>query len=312
MEILISNVSVQTQTLSPSLGISVKVTYNSNFEAPLTISGKLKVGEKYIALVHEYHFSNNEKIELKILNNTQKPLYKNNEPSSYYVNLLANLTPEAIDYMEKVREKKTDKSIQLNFEFFIKALNSSSHVNSHDNSLSVQISISNHNLYKDIEQSDWVRNFSPQLGIGNFLLLELRMPEKKSVHGEWANLYERLCQRLTEIEDAIKNGDWQKALDRSRQFYENLKIGDGKDGHKRFEAELKKLFIKDQHSEEGFKNFLDAIWQLFEYNSKFIHDKDKKGELKPMPLTTKEDAYFAYTLGVALLNVIGKKLNNQD
>ena len=90
-----------------------------------------------------------------------------------------------------------------------------------------------------------------------------------------------------------------------------MKIGDKKDGNKKFEEELTKLFTEEQHSQEGIQNLIDGIWKFFEYNSKFIHDRDKKGNLNSIPIATKEDAYFIYALGVGLLNVIGKKLSKK-
>mgnify|MGYP000055963766 CR=1 FL=1 len=32
-------------------------------------------------------------------------------------------------------------------------------------------------VFHTVNQSDWIRDFAPKLGIGNFLILELKLPE---------------------------------------------------------------------------------------------------------------------------------------
>jgi len=96
-----------------------------------------------------------------------------------------------------------------------------------------------------------------------------------------------------------------------RKFYENIKIGDNKPGHKDFKVEFDKILKHDQHGNEGIKNFYDALWQLFEFVSKYIHEKDKQGYLNSLPTPHKEDAYLAYSLAVGLLNFVGNKVNRQ-
>lgn len=80
-------------------------------------------------------------------------------------------------------------------------------------------------------------------------------------------------------------------------------------GHKQFKQELTKLLKDDQHGEEGIKNLYNSIWQLFEFFSKYIHAKDKQGNLSTLPMPLKEDAYLGYSLAMGFLNFIGRKLN---
>jgi hypothetical protein len=67
--------------------------------------------------------------------------------------------------------------------------------------------------------------------------------------------------------------------------------------------------MADQHSEVGFQHLLNSIYNLFEFISKYIHDKDQQQQLNPTPIPLKEDAYFAFALSVGLLNIIGKKIS---
>jgi len=163
----------------------------------------------------------------------------------------------------------------------------------------------------EIKQSDWIKNYTAHLGIGNFLLLELEIPEKEKVPEAWIELYERVYFRLNDMKHSIQHGDWQKTLEiAARQFFEDLKFDERFKKHREFKNELRDLFFQDQHSEQGFHEFYSGILNFFNYTSKFIHDRSNKtGELNKRPIPTKEDAYFVYALGIGLLNIIGKKLN---
>ena len=111
------------------------------------------------------------------------------------------------------------------------------------------------------------------------------------------------------MESCMRKGDWHKTMFYARLFYERIKIGDNKPAHKKFREEFDKLLKKDQHNDEGIQNIYDALWQLFEFISKYTHVEDKQGNSKPIPVTSKEDAYFAYSLALGLLNFISKKIS---
>ncbi|MES2395495.1 MAG: hypothetical protein V4549_05810 [Bacteroidota bacterium] len=311
MEFQITTVEVDTKSITPTLLITAKIDYYSLLEAPLSISGKLNAGDgKTVALIHEVHASNDDRIDIGILSIADKQIVESKGTrDKYTVNLSSELSPKAIEHIELWREKDPEKAVRFNFEMVVKALEIHPEGNKPTR---LRVKISRENGYFVIKQSDWVRRYSPLLGIGNFILLELEIPNKYEVSAEWAQLYDRLFKRLNEIEEGIRQGDWQKAMDRSRQFFEAIKIGDGKAGHKEFEEALKQLFVKDHHSQDGIQNLLNSIWQFFEYNSKFIHDKDKKGNLTQIPIATKEDSYLAYSFGVGLLNIIGKKIKSSN
>jgi len=152
------------------------------------------------------------------------------------------------------------------------------------------------------------------LGIGKFLLLELNVPEIKKLNdSNWKDLYERLILRITQTEEYIKKGEWDAALKPIRHFYDNLKFLDSKPNQKQFKGELKELFFIDNHNEESFNAFYSAIENLFDFSSKYNHDDDKNGVLKEKYLIArKEDVYLFYSLAIAILNLISKKLVKKD
>ncbi len=314
MKVKIENILIDNQAILPTLTIGVDLEFRHNIEAPVSISGRLITADgKTISFLNEYQVNFDKNFGFRILARMEKDkINQEKKANNYYAKMTAMLSPKAIEHIELQREINNEKSVMFSMDFVIKFIDiPAESQNLTDDSL-MQLRIKREYGSYEIKQSDWIKNFSPQLGIGNFLLLELQIPDNHKVKPDWVELYNRLVLRLNEMKNAIRQGDWQKTMDRSRQFFDALKIGDGKDGHKKFEEELRKLFIKDQHSNEGIQNFLDGIHKFFDYNSKFVHDTDRKGNLNPIPLANKEDAYFIYILGIGLLNIIGRKTNDDQ
>lgn len=301
----INSIEADSSALEPTLSVHICITYYNWCEVPTYISGKLNSpAGKTIAYLNEFHARNRDFSGLKALFPNQKSNELTRQKSTYRANLTLPLSHKAIEHIEECREKDGEKAVHFNFKFILKYIEVDSEPG--DNFCLMHKTIEDNGYYK-IPQSEWVRKFSPALGIGNFLLLELEIPQDFVVEKFWNDMYKRLSLKLVEIQDTLKNGDWQRSMEKGRQFYEILKIGDGKKANQKFEQELKKLFKRDQHNDEGYQNFIDSHWKLFEYCSKFVHENDKNGEHKPIPIAYKEDAYLVYTLGVGLLNVIGRK-----
>ena len=311
MEVKNTNIIIDAQALTPTLTIRVDLEFGHNVEVPISIAGRLLSNEgKVIAFLSEHQVNSDNSYEIKILTTEQKnKLYREKNVGRYYVHLTASLTNKAIEYIEIQREKDHEKAVRFSLELVLKYIDIPSEQPNlaADNFIRLQVKQTKTSF--TIKQSDWINNYSPQLGIGNFLLLELQIPDDKNVTEFWKELYARLTHNLKDIETCLRSGDWQKAMIFARKFYENTKIGDNKKAHAKFKEEFIKLMTKDQHSLEGISNLHSAIWQLFEFTSKYVHDKDKNGNLNPLPVSTKEDAYFAYAIALGLLNLIGRKTN---
>ncbi len=304
MEIKILQCRVDPQTLGPNLVFTVDLIYDVG-KAPVSISGSLKTGSdgKVISFLNE----NGSYYDFQLMGKEIRPAYFGNiTTKNIQLELTATLSPKALEHIEKLRENDHEKSVRLNLDLFVKVLEITSDYRVTDY---LQLANRRQHANYEIKQSDWIKNYSAKLGMGSFVLLELQVPEKKEVPKYWEELYNLLGQNVKDMENAIHNGDWQKTMFFARKFYENVKIGDSKPGHKKFKEQFDLLMAKDQHGEEGIKNLYDAIWHFFEFVSKYVHDKDKKGNVNPLPVSTKEDAYFAYTLALGLLNLIGKKLS---
>lgn len=312
MAIKISNITIDTQSISPTLTVEVEVEYDYSINIPISISGRLlSADNKVLSQLNESQINSEYDYDLRILNKTERDKIKEGSKRNYYAQLTAVLTPKAIEHIEIQREKNTEKSVKFSVGFVVKYLVITAEQQNLivENLLKLQIKKS----YSEftIKQSDWIRNYSSHLGIGNFLLLELQVPDDKKVSIFWKKLYEKLCQNVKDMEISIRSGDWEKTMFIARKFFENVKIGDNKSEHKKFKEEFGKLMEHENHGKEGIENLYDAIWKFFEFVSKYVHDKDKTGNINPSPISKKEDAYFAYVLAIGLLNLIGGKINEK-
>jgi len=313
MEIKLQSITIDQQAISPTLTIGLNLEFGYSLEAPISIAGRLTSADsKVLSLLNEYQINTDSNFGLKTLPKVERDrIWREKSNNSYYAQMTATLSPKAIDYIELIREKDLEKSVRFNMDFVVKYLDMPAIPQEIQTDL-FRVNIKHAYLNTVIKQSDWVKNYSPFLGIGNFMLLELTIPDKQEVSADWKELYDRLTLRVTEMNEAIRVGDWQKAVDRGRQFSDNLKVGKGKEeAQLRFNEGMKKLFEKERHSSDGIQKFLDGIRNFFDYNSKFIHDKDQKGNLNPVLIAKREDAYFIYALSIGLLNLIGKKISDE-
>ena len=262
-----------------------------------------------LALISEHQINSDYDYGLRLLSKDEKEQSrKENRPHRRFVQLSAQLTQIAIESIENQRDKTSDKSINFSLDLVIKSMSLTKDISDNRFEDFIKIKIAREYSNVSIEQSEWINKFSEKLGIGKFMLVELKVPNSE-VPDFWNKLFELLRKNVTDMELSIRSGDWQKTMLFARKFFENIKIGDKKKGHKEFREELNKKMTELQHSEKGIQNLYDGIWQFFEFTSKFIHDKDTDGNnYEVLPIPSKEDAYFVYALSVGLLGLLGKNL----
>lgn len=310
MNISNPKIKVNNQSINPTLICSIDLRFDRSIEMPISVSGKL-IGSnhKVLSLLNEHQINANYCYGLRLLSKEEKEQSrKENNPDLCHIQLSAELSQLALDSIENQRDKTIDKSIKFTLELVVKSLNLTKDISHNRYDDFIQINIEREYLYLKIEQSDWINNYSQKLGIGKFFLLELNVPNE-DIPDFWSDLFDILTTNVSDMEKSIRSGDWRKTMLFARKFFENIKIGDKKKGHKIFREELNKKMSELQHSEKGIQNLYDGIWQFFEFISKFIHDKDTDGNTyEVLPIPSKEDAYFAYALSIGLLGLIGKKI----
>lgn len=313
MEIILRELKVDAKTVNPTLVADVLLEFPSEMEAPLFISGHICTSDGYkIALLNENSTSGTTHHPLYILtDDDREKRHKENRLNRYACELTAELSSKTIEHIETLREKDSGKDVRFVVKLMCRylegALEASLKKDVSQPLSRVRVTKADHPY--EIEHSKWIKEFAPKLGIGKFLLLELQIPENKKVPEFWKKLYEQLSKNTQDMEMALRGGDWEKSMLHIRKFYENAKIGDNKPGHKQHKEKFTALLENDGHDKEGIDNFYDGIWQFFEFFSKYIHDQDKKGNISERPHIHKEDAYFAYSMAVGLLNFIGRKIS---
>ncbi|WP_339695950.1 hypothetical protein [uncultured Marixanthomonas sp.] len=289
------------------LKIQVNLEFPYASEIPVSISGKLcHQNGKILSVLTEYELNSDNDFGLT-LKTEQEKKSKENDQNRHNIQLSALLSSLVIQSIEEQREKTKNKSVEFYIEFIVKTLNQPASLDNLQGNDLVRLNIERKHSRIKVEQSDWVTNFAPKLGIGSFLLLELNVAEN-NVSDFWKDLTQLLKSSILEMERNIRLGEWKKTIEYSRQFFDGLNIKNNRNTDAPFEKKLKEVLIAEQHNEEGINNLLKAIKSLFDFTSKYVHPKDRSGIVKPYPNAGKEDAYLVYTLSIGLFNLINSKI----
>ena len=245
MNITITNIDIDDQTIDPTLRVGIAIEYFEGIEVPISVTGRIILSGKTISNLQEVQTVNDSFDELLVFDqrtHDERINGGNKFQTRKYLRLTSNLSPKAIDYIEESRERSREKSVDFQIEFTLKSLILSfkpvgTGGPQNTNSF-LKIKVTKPYEHFSIKQSDWINHFSNHLGIGKFLLLELSIPNSNKVPKFWEKLYSSLLQNLVSIENCLKSGDWQHAMFHMRKFYENIKIGDDKPGHKKFKQDF--------------------------------------------------------------------------
>lgn len=309
MDFVYLDLKVDPHTINTALSCNIRLEFNRYVELPLHISGRLKLRGKTIGNLFEKGNNHRNSYSLKILSEEQKlELRIRNNVETYYTEFSVELSTKAIEAIERYRECDPRKGVKFDIELLVKTLEIPSSIeelgSSDFNKLTIQ------NLYRSfsVEESSWLRDYTEELGIGKYFLIDI-IVDKHELPDEWSTMFNNATQFVTNMENSIQRGDWQNTMYNARQFFESIKLGDTREANSSFKLEFEKKMESLQHSSDGINNLYLAIKNLFDYTSKFIHNKDRKGKvIEKLPIPQKADAYLAYTLSVNLLNVIGSKL----
>lgn len=310
MKLEIQQISIYRESIAPAISFSANIETSYNVEYPYLITGEMLCSGKVISILQPI-LENRSEFEIRDISDADDNRnYRENRKNYFRLILIAELNEKKIDFIENERQKNAKKSVALNIRLRVGAIRfpTIDRASEYKNKIRVE------ELFESVEiaQNDWLQRFSPSLGIGEFYLVELIKPEPKSTNKIWSDLHETLVENLNQMEEEIKKGDWQRTMEISRRFFENIKIGDKKKGHEKYKEELKKRMQDLQFDEVGINNLFDGIWKFFEFSSKFIHEKSTDGNAKPIPNAKKEDAYFVYSLSVNLTNLIYEKIESSS
>jgi hypothetical protein len=335
---LINSIKACEKSVNPSIQISLTINYNES-KIPLSLEGGILSSDNM--LLANFCSTSSMPQQTQDINLFANNSYQERYNQSYNSDVIMNLTKEALDYIEKIREKNTNKDVILRINFKIKYLISNvlvshlflssdkqyqglaaikqcpvvydnggntSYANVGDmNILSgnngksfLKLKTDNFNEDFKISASDWINNYTPKLGLGKYIILEIPEPDI------WEEeKFKELISIKNKVKSHLDQGNWNDAISNSRMIFELL----GKEeGLKEF---LKNSFTDQCFPDEAINDFFAGISGLFDFTSKFAHVTDRSKSFQPCPIAYKEDAYIAYSIISNLLNMISKKIQIQ-
>lgn len=305
-------IEVDSNAINPTIVVRCDFEYIEGWEVPVSLNGEIRLanGKKAASLTWN-------RIEENLSGDLTFPdeLFRNEahgnprQRNTIRVSLSAELSQMVIDQIEKLRDAEHEKAARFVAVLGFTSLRSETNQRSGNKSQKLVLRHETQSLYFVLNQSDWVKKFAEPLGIGKFLLMELRVLDHIDIPESWKKVFERTQQRLLEMDQAIKQGAWFTAMDRGRQVFDNLKVFDGKPAHAALVADFDAALKACNHSDAGIKDLKEGIKHLFHFGSKYVHDTGLTGVLNPATIATKEDAYLMYSIGLSILNMLGSKLH---
>jgi hypothetical protein len=153
-----------------------------------------------------------------------------------------------------------------------------------------------------IDLMTWVNNFTKYLGIGEVLVLELIQPDKTVFSKDIVERYEKAQAALVEMKKQFGYGEWKQAIIAIRPVFELFKNFD----------DFKQLLIDGGYTESTYIALKKSIDGYFGLISKFYHGlEENKVDVNPDIQAYTEDAYFAYSYSVSLMNIISQKIKRK-
>lgn len=166
---------------------------------------------------------------------------------------------------------------------------------------------------RTIASSDWVNDFQVPLGVGKFLIVEIKQPDalvngaelRRSNDGE-KQLAKRLVDaqnRLQSVEKLLREGEWGKVVKESVELFEILK----KDNI----STIKQVISESTGiTTDKAGQLTEALDKLYGYAADLHHPIDESTKGVKAPFTGgKEDAYLVYIISCSLINALSRKLS---
>lgn len=306
------NLTVHNQTYFAELKLDVRFEYYTYHETPpLNINGVLVLDNKDLAYMHELTRSRsnygNVSLSPDIENLPRHEIdEKNKHKTEWIIDLYTPLNEKALSIIEKHREKN-DGEVNFDFLFFITYFYRDS-IN--DKNLKFGQKTEMLRSHR-IAQSDWVKSFAKQLGIGNFILVEFPEYQLVEITDDFFKPLgiglEGFMNTLDKMKSLLLKGEWRQVVAEGRKFIEYI--------YKPEEAvkeSLKELFMESgKMIPKHFNDFYELVKNIHSITSASVHIKDiQKNYINPD--YHREDAYFIYSMCVSLANSIMCKLERKQ
>ena len=161
-----------------------------------------------------------------------------------------------------------------------------------------------------ISSSDWVSDFQSNLGIGKFLVVEVRDLRDQYNKSSNTDIEEQEFKRkldnsydiLEIMNQKLCEGRWNEVIEEARKIWELYYKGNS--------TFLKNIMITTTSLDENtFNNFQIGISHFFQYFSNLHHSMDKGNVKTKIFSGDKEDAYAAYMISTSFINILANKFS---
>jgi len=350
MEAKINSLRALTDSVVPALNFKAEITALNN-EIPLNLrvavyseNNKLLSVSNQILDPMLLILNPMQDQVLSVFKATTLQTPQPNETKSFQYNMIAELVPIALDYLEKVRMENRKRDVVLNFHISVDYLQVQiwlanlarypiSGIGPTQNAIVMAPSgrDPNINLLEQVNEllvlkrylvkysslipaSDWISDFSPNLGLGKHLVVEvpqiLQEINATSVSSDIKVLADRIngAERIIhEMEDNLMKGEWDLVVEDSRKFWELFKED--------VKGKIKDLIANSTGISQDYAGkFTQALDNLHEYASSLHHSTEKNKDGGPKVISNvytggKEDAYLVFLMAVSIYNLLSSKLS---
>jgi hypothetical protein len=146
-----------------------------------------------------------------------------------------------------------------------------------------------------ISGTDWLKDYAPRLGLGNFTVLDIPDP---SVLPELADeRFARAVKHALKARDILRAGEWEDVCEELRHVWEML----------RDLPLVQQVLVSDGYTSDAADLVDHALKDLFNLASKFVHSLDRDKRVLPEIKPKKEDAYLVFTTTMSAMNLIARK-----
>jgi len=350
MEVKISSLGALTDSVVPALNFKAEISALNN-EIPLNLSivvysednRLLSLSNQILDPMLLIGKSIQDQV-LSVLKATTVQTPQPNETKDFQYNMIAELAPIALDYLEKVRMKNRKRDVVLNFHISVDYLQVQvwlanlakykiSGIGSTQNAIVMASSQRdpNINLLEQVNEllvlkrylvkypltiyaSVWINDFSPYLGLGKYFIVEvpqiLEEINTTSVSADIKVLADRIngAERIIhKMEDNLRKGEWDLVVEDSRKFWELFKED--------VKGKIKELITNSTGISQDYAGkFTQALDNLHEYASSLHHSTEKNKDGGPKVISNfytggKEDAFLVFLMAVSIYNLLSSKLS---
>jgi hypothetical protein len=165
------------------------------------------------------------------------------------------------------------------------------------------IAVKTHNLALSftIHSSTWVRDYPGPFALGKFLVVELPgvEPPGSMGAGELNLRVSEAAAALRRMEQDIQNNQWTQCSQDARPVLELINRKDL----------IRPLLATSGLANDKVEALLTGLENIFTYTHAFHHRVDRAGvQVEPAVNAEQEDAYLAFAVAGALLNLVARKL----